>query len=79
METKIIYLIVKYVWVEQVPMGGNKEFCSIIGACITQTEGNEITEKLNNKYKGSRYQFELEVVNVVKASDKINIGSLQNE
>lgn len=79
MEKKEIYLIIKYVWVEQVPMGGNKEFCSIVGACMTKAEGNEIIEKLNNKYKYSRYQFELEITNVFKATDKINIGGLQNE
>lgn len=76
---EMIYLIVKYVWVEQIPMGGNKEFCSIIGACLTKVEGNQIVEMLNKIHKGSRYQFELEVVNVLKTTDKINIGGLQYE
>lgn len=74
-----IYLIIKYVWVEQIPMGGNKEFYSVVGACMTKAEGSQIVEMLNKIHKDSSYQFELEVVNVLKTTDKINTDSLQKE
>ena len=70
-----IYLIIKYVWVEQIPMGGNKEFCSVVGACMTKTEGNQIVEMLNKVDSDSKYQYELKIVNVLKTTDKINTGN----
>lgn len=67
-----IYLIIKYVWVEQIPMGGNKEFCSVVGACMTKAEGSQIVEMLNKVDRDSKYQYELKVVSILKATDKIN-------